>query len=155
MKDGIHVVSVAEASSFPGFYELVKEHGDDYRLEGMPTPPTGDDVLPIYAALEAAGVGHVLCVTSKGRIIGVAVIVIGKSGHYTASVALVETLFVVKAHRAGGAGARLIRAAEALAKAKGAVGITVNAQVGSELCLLLGNPKMEYRTPYATFFKTL
>lgn len=72
--------------------------------------------------------------------------------HYGVCVAQTESLFVGKAHRASGAGLKLLRAAERHAWAKGCPGLFVSAPAHGQLCEVL-SLRSGYAETNRVFFK--
>lgn len=92
-----------------------------------------------YAQLEAAGFLECLGVfdEDEDRLIGFAAVLAIVNPHYGEKLATVESLFVAKLHRAGGAGVALIEAIEQHARQAGCVAILYTAPAYSRFAVLL------------------
>lgn len=146
----IKQVTADELSGDPKFMGLIAEYADESAIEGMPEP---DYQLGMYKHLELLGHFHMFAAYVEGELIGFLTMVDTVLPHYGKRVATVESYFVAKAHRKGGPGLDLLRAAEWLAKALGAVGILLSAPRGGKLARVM--PKAKYKHTNEVFFKEL
>lgn len=146
----IKQVTAAELSGDPRFAELIEEYADESAIAGMPRP---NCQLGMYRHLEMIGQFHMLAAYVEGELIGFLTIVVSVLPHYGKRVATTESYFVTQSHRKGGPGLDLLRAAEWLAKALGAVGILVSAPHGGKLARVM--PKARYKHTNEIFFKEL
>lgn len=148
----IRPITVAEAFDSPAFSAI----GDEYRAESLRNPDFLG-ALPNrvgYERMEAAGLLHVLGVFVGGELVGLCAVLIAPVLHFGGKViATTETLFVAKAHRAGGAGMELLRAAEGVAAKAGAAGLYVTSPTGGRLERLL--PRVGYHETNRVFFRGL
>jgi len=101
-----------------------------------------------------AGVLHPLGVFVGDELVGMCAVLVSPVLHHQGKlIAATETLFVAKAHRAGGAGLALLRAAESVALAVGAAGLYVTAPVGGRLEQIL--PRQGYHATNRVFYREL
>lgn len=150
MEPVIRAITVTEAFDSPVFVALC----DEYREESLRNP----DMLGAlpdregYERLVAAGVLHPIGVFVDDELIGVCAVLITPVLHFGGKlIASTETLFVAEAFRAGGAGMRLLHAAEEVAVENGASGLYVTAPVGGRLEKLL--PHVGYVETNRVFFR--
>ena len=129
---------------------LLEEYADESAIAGMPGP---DYQLSIYRMLEMTGDFHLIAAYIDDELVGFLTMGIPILPHYGKRVATVESYFVAKSHRKGGPGLDLLRSAEWLAKANGAVGILVSAPKGGKLARVM--PKAKYKHTNEVFFKAL
>lgn len=86
-----------------------------------------------YRALEAAGMLTIIGAFSGITLVGFFFLVVNESPHYVGKIGAAELFFVSEAHRKDGAGARLLQAAEVVAKDQGAVCMVIAAPTGGSL----------------------
>lgn len=148
----IRAVSVAEVFDSGMFVALC----DEYRAESLRNPnlmgslPDRDG----YTRMVEIGLLRPLGVFDAGELVGMCAVMVTPVLHFGGKViASTETLFVAKAHRAGGVGLRLIRAAEQAALDAGAAGLYVTAPVGGSLERLM--PRVGYRETNRVFYRGL
>ncbi len=142
--------TVAEIEQAPGFNALLAEYAAEAAIEGMPPPAVK---LATYHHLEGAGLLHALSAVLEGELIGFITVLAAPLPHYGISVAVSESFFVAKAHRASMAGLKLLREAEVKARELGSPGLLVSAPYGGKLFELL--PKLGYAETNRIFFKRL
>ncbi len=80
-----------------------------------------------YRELERLGLLRVLSAMHEGRQIGFLTLLAPVLPHYGVVVAVSESFFVARAHRGTGAGLKLLRLAEDLAREAGSPGLLVSA----------------------------
>ena len=85
---------------------------------------------------------------------GYAILLVTVLPHYSAPVATLESFFVSAMYRHTGAGLKLLRAAEAAARDKGAVGLLVSAPIGGQLAEVMARMR-SYRETNRVFFRSL
>lgn len=150
MKPTVRPITVDEAFDSPVFVALC----DEYRDEALRTPGMMG-TLPdrqAYERMVGAGLMQPLGVFMDDELVGLCAVLITPVPHFGGLViASTETLFVAQAHRAGGVGLQLLRAAEDLAVQAGAPGLYVTAPVGGRLERVL--PGMGYRETNRVFFR--
>lgn len=141
--------TVAEIEAAPAFRALLDEYAAESAIDGLPPP---DAKMPSYRHLASLGLLHVLGAwADDGELIGFITIILPVLPHYGVAVAVSESFFVAKAHRATMAGLRLLGAAEEKARALGSPGLLVSAPYGGKLFELL--PKLGYAETNRVFFK--
>lgn len=152
MEPVIRPITVAEAFDSPMFVALC----DEYRDEALRNP----DLLGAlpdregYARMIDAGLMRPLGVFIDDELVGLCAVLITPVLHFGGKVlASTETLFVASAHRAGGVGRMLIRAAETEAIDAGADGLYVTAPCGGRLENLL--PLVGYKATNTVFYRGL
>lgn len=124
-------ISYADVAASP---ELLLEYAAECSLPGIgPICPMWE----MYAALEASGCYQVFGTHEDGNLIGFACVLTTMNPHYSRMVATVESLFVRRDYRNGTLAARLMRAMEVHAEARGCVAILYSALAGSVLEKLL------------------
>lgn len=152
MEPVIRTITVAEAFDSPVFTALCEE----YRAEALRNPDLMG-ALPNregYTLLVDAGLLYPLGVFVGDELVGLCTVLIAPVLHFGGKViASTETLFVAEAHRSGGAGLKLLRAAEEVAFRAGVVGLYVTAPSGGRLERLL--PHMGYHETNRVFFRGL
>lgn len=146
----IRAISVEEVFDSPVFAALVEE----YRAESLRNPSmlgTQPD-RETYVKLVGAGVMHPLGAFSGDELVGIATVMVSGVPHYAGRLlATTETLFVANKHRAGGAGMKLLRAAEEVAAMLGAEGLYVTVPVGGRLESIL--PRAGYAETNRVFYR--
>lgn len=110
------------------FDEWVKEYAEE----------TTDSHIPVsglqaefYDEKDAEGVLFPVCAYDGGKVVGVAGLVVSRSGHYPFPIVSLDTFYLRKAWRQGSAGLRFIRALKKRAAELGAPGFVVTAHPGS------------------------
>lgn len=145
----IRQCTVAEIEAAPNFSNLLDEYAT-YAIPGMPSPAVK---MEHYRLLEKSGVQTSFGAFLGTTLVGFINVLVSVSPHYGITGAYSESLFVAKEYRKLGAGLRLIRAAEAVVKEKGAPGLIISAPAGSPLTDIL--PEIDYRQTHILFFKRL
>lgn len=152
MKPTVRAITVDEAFDSPTFVALC----DEYREESLRNP----DLLGAlpdrngYATLVGAGLLHPLGAFVGSTLVGMCAVLVTPVLHFGGKIiASTETLFVAKEHRAGGAGRRLLYAAEQVAVRAGAAGLYVSAPTGGRLERLL--PYLGYHEANRVFYRRL
>lgn len=152
METTIRAITIDEAFDSPVFAALC----DEYRDESLRNPDM-IGALPDregYARMVGAGLMHPLGVFVGDELVGLCAVLISPVLHFGGKViASTETLFVAEAHRSGGAGMKLLRAAEEIAINAGAGGLYVTAPTGGRLERLL--PHVGYHETNRVFFRGL
>lgn len=152
MEPIIRTITVAEAFDSPVFAALC----DEYRAESLRNPDMMG-ALPDregYTRMVDAGLLHPLGMFIDDELVGLCAVLITPVLHFEGKVlASTETLFVAEAHRAGGAGVKLLHAAEEVAVLAGAGGLYVTAPTGGRLERLL--PHVGYHETNRVFFRSL
>jgi len=152
MEPVVRPITAAEAFESPTFAALC----DEYRDEALRNPRMVGS-LPDRACYEgwiAAGLLHSLGVFVGEELVGMCAVLITPVPHYSGRlIASTETLFVAEAHRASGAGLKLLRAAEQVARDNGVDGLYVTAPRGGRLERIL--PHAGYAETNRVFFREL
>jgi hypothetical protein len=146
----IKQVTCQELAGDPKFTGLIEEYADESAIAGMPRP---NYQFGVYRMMEMAGDFHLIAAYIEGELVGFLTMSVTVLPHYGKRVATVESYFVTQAHRSGGPGLDLLRAAEWLAKALDAVGILVSAPKGGKLSRVM--PRAKYKHTNEVFFKEL
>ncbi|WP_340152012.1 GNAT family N-acetyltransferase [uncultured Sneathiella sp.] len=146
----IRCITFDEAYSHPDFADLLAGYGDECAINGLPAPDCQPEQ---YKALELTGAFHVFGAFSGDRMIGFLGLLISVIPHYGAMVATTESFFVDPDKRQSGAGIKLLRIAEAVAKDLGAVGLLVSAPFGGKLADVM--EKVGYTETNRVFFRGL
>lgn len=107
--------------------------------------------LGMYRKLESAGVLTVIAAYREEILQGFIAFVVLPSPHQGATIATVQSFYVHPEYRKQGAGLKLLREAERIAKEKGAIGVFVSAPLGGKLASVL--PRKGYRPTNLSFFK--
>lgn len=144
----IERTTVAAIEAFPTFAALLAEYAAESAIDGMPPPQAR---MPQYRQLEAAGVLHVIVAVEEAELVGFITVLAAPLPHYGMTVAVSESFFVAKAHRASMAGLKLLVAAEHLAEQLKSPGLLVSAPFGGKLADLL--PRCGYAETNRVFFK--
>lgn len=143
-------VSLATLIDDPRFQTLVDEYTVESSIKDMPPINWQREM---YQQFEKVGIFHVLAAYQGEELIGFMTMIVTVLPHYGALTATTESVFVAEAHRAGGAGLKLIREGEAWAKELGAVGLLLSAPAGGKLESLA--PRIGYKQTNVVFFKGL
>lgn len=146
----IRLSSVADVLNAPNFGALAAEYAAECatRELGEPRP-----VWTTYANLEAAGVLHTFAAWRGAELIGFLVMLVSQLPHYGTVTAMTESIFVADQARKGGAGLRMLRAAEAFAREHGAAALMVSGPSTGRLAKVL--PRLGFRECTRLFAKRL
>lgn len=139
------VLSIMQAPEFPA---LIEEYAREAAVVGLPSPKAK---IEHYQALEMSGAIHAFAAVKHGELVGFISVLAPVLPHYGVPVAVSESFFVAAAHRKGGAGLRLLAAAERKAKDLGSPGLLVCAPFEGRLFELL--PRCGYRETNRVYFK--
>jgi GNAT superfamily N-acetyltransferase len=151
-RKGLHIgpTSIAEIEAAPNLGALSQEFATESLAPGLPrTAPNWAG----YRGLEAAGMLHPIAARLDGVLIGFIGVLLAPLPRHSVPVATTERFFVARAHRKTGAGLKLLRAAEAKARALGSPGLQVTAPFEGDLFQVL--PRVGYRETNRVFFKPL
>lgn len=141
--------AVVDVESAPNVAKLMAEYAREAMTDGLgPAVPQ----WWLYRKMEDSGLLHTIGAFIDDELVGFITVVVMQRPHYEALIASYESYFVADLARQSGAGNELLKAAEELARAKGAVGLFVNAAVGSRLDAVL-DAKRRYRKTHNVFFK--
>lgn len=140
--------TVSEIMGAPEFPALVREYAREVAIAGMPPP---DAKMALYQHLETVGMLHAFSAVIGGNLVGFISLLAPPLLHYGTAVAVSESFFVANGHRKSGAGLRLLRAAEDMARTLGSPGLLVSAPIAGRLAELL--PHCGYTETSRVFFK--
>lgn len=146
----VHRSSVAALERDPDLRALLAEYAAESAIEGLPCPAAKFET---YRELEERGLLQVLSAKDDGRLIGFLTLLAPVLPHYGITVAVTESFFVAGARRGTGAGLKLLRAAEELARHAGSPGLLVSAPFEGDLFKVL--PRVGYTETSRVFFKRL
>jgi GNAT superfamily N-acetyltransferase len=145
--------TVAEIEAAPTIAALFAEYADESLVKGLPAPAAK---WGVYRSLEAGGLLFPYTATlggeRAGELVGFITVLVSLLPRYSQPLAVAESFFVARAHRKTGAGVRLLRAAEAKARALGAPGLLVSAPFGGRLFEVL--PRLGYAETNRIFFRS-
>lgn len=146
----IRPCTVADIEQAPNVGALLDEYAGEASTEGLGA------AVPqwwLYRKMEETGLLHVLGAFSDERLIGFITVVVMQRPHYEGLVGSYESFFVAAEYRRTGAGTQLLRTAETLAESRGALGLFVNAAIGSRLEQVL-EASPPYRNTHRVFFRS-
>ena len=142
--------TVSEVEDYPEFPALVAEYAAESANEALGAV---NPQMDTYRGMEAVGLLHVLSACLDDHLIGFLFLLTPVLPHFGRCAGVAESYFVASAHRKSGAGLRLLRAAEGIARDAGAVGLMVSAPEGGRLAQVM--PGVGYRPASTVFFKEL
>ena len=140
--------TVDEFEREPNLDELFAEYASEASIEGLGECRVQ---MQMYRQLETAGVLHPIVAHQDDKLVGFLSLLISVVPHYGCRIATTESFFVAKAARAGGAGMKLLRAAEDKARELGVQGLFISAPAGGRLSAVL--PHAGYRKTNEVFFR--
>jgi GNAT superfamily N-acetyltransferase len=149
---GLHIgpTTIDAIEAAPNLRAIAREFTAESLAPGLPrTAPN----WAAYRGLEAAGMLHPIAARLDGVLIGFIGVLFSPMPRYSTPVATTERFFVLKAHRKTGAGLKILRAAEAKARALGSPGLLVTAPFAGDLFQVL--PRAGYAETNRVFFKSL
>lgn len=141
----VSIFDILGAREFPA---LLEEYGREAAIDGMPAPKAK---LESYTAYADSGMLHAFSAMRDGEMVGFITVLAPILPHYSCAVAVAESFFVAEAHRRGGAGLRLLEAAEVRAAEVGSPGLLVCTPFGGRLFEIL--PHRGYVETNRVFFK--
>jgi GNAT superfamily N-acetyltransferase len=145
-------ISTHEFFNRPETGAMLAEYAKESRIPGMPAPAPN---AAQYHNLNASGLLHVLgAFTPDGTRVGFLTLLVYLNPHYSRVLAVLESIFVVSEHRSGGAGSRLLLAAQDMAEQDGAIGLLVSAPASSRLEQVMRGLK-SFTLSNVVFFKPL
>lgn len=146
----IRPCTVAEVEQSGATHELLESYGIESNISEFGEV---EACFETYQAMEASGALHVLGVFAPD-LVGLASLLVYGLPHYKGRrICAMESFFVAPHMRKGGAGIKLLRAAEARALELGATALMVSAPVGGRLASVL--PRSGYRETNRVFLKVL
>lgn len=129
---------------------LIEEYEVECRTAGL---PIANPDLAMYNALHQAGFMKVWAAITDGVIVGFAVVITSRVAHYSAKLAVMESLYVAPQHRASGVGWRLIKKAEQQAKDAGITGLFISTPARGVLEAVMQNERTGYEHTNTVFYK--
>lgn len=147
----IRRISVDDLRFAQGVKALLREYAAECSIHGLPSPKPE---WLTYARLEFHGAMQVLGAYHDDALVGFCTVLVSLSPHYSALIAVTESLFVGASHRHTGAGLALLREAEAVARERQAVGMLVSAPFGGALAAVLESSR-NFRETNRAFFREL
>ena len=146
----IRPCSVAEVEAAGALQQLLADYGAE---SSMPELGQVSASFETYRAMEAAGALRVVGAFAPD-LVGLASLLVYGLPHYAGRrVCAMESFFVAPGARQSGAGLKLLRAAEELARELGATALMVSAPVGGRLAKVL--PRSGYREANRVFVRGL
>lgn len=146
----IKLCTVAAIEAAPDLAALLAEYAAESGNDEIgPARPH----LPTYHQMEAAGVMQPIAAYVDDTLVGFMFLLLPVLPHYTLKIGVSESYFVAAAHRKTGAGLKMLRLAEDVARMSGAVGVLVSAPIGGILEQVL--PEVGYDDKARVFFKAL
>ena len=146
----IREYTMEELFSREEFAGLVAEYSAECKNAGLVEPSPDKE---LYCSMYEIGVARVLGAEHKGLLVGFAVVLAHRVAHYSAPIAVIESLFVSRDYRASGLGWRMVKQIEALAAALGVMGLFITAPRGSVLEASLHRSASGYENTNTVFFK--
>lgn len=146
----IRICTVAEVEQAGALQELLAAYGVESSI-----PELGEvsASFEAYRQMEASGALHIVGAFGP-ELIGLASLLVYGLPHYAGRrVCTMESFFVLPGARRGGAGLKLLRAAENHARALGAHAMFVSAPAGGRLASVL--PRTGYRETNRVFVRGL
>jgi GNAT superfamily N-acetyltransferase len=130
----VQLISFADIFKAPNAKELFAEYAAECSIPAVgPVNPQ----IELYRRMEQSGLSKTFGVFHEEQLIGFATLLRSPLPHYGVWAGTVESLFVMKDHRKGGAGRELIRFVKQYAKDAGCRVIFFSAKTGSQLEKLL------------------
>jgi len=136
-------------NSDPKANQIAAEYAEECSIDGMPEINRDDSM---YLAFEKAGFSKTFGAYIDDVLIGFVIVLISPNPHYGCKIGSIESIFVSNEHRKSGAGLKLLKAAEEVAKDMGAVGLFVSAPYESRLSFVMENMDA-YAQTNCVFFK--
>jgi GNAT superfamily N-acetyltransferase len=153
--DGTHALAVsvrkvtfAELTSHANFPDLFREYEGESAINGLPKP---DDKMAQYRLIEPSGFLHIYGAFTGADLVGFLAFLLPVLPHYGVTIAVAESFFVAQKSRKGGAGLKLLHAAEEHARAAGSPALMVSAPTGGRLAEIL--PRLGYRETNRVFLR--
>lgn len=146
----IRYCSIDEIQHAPNIAALMAEYAEESHNPELPDP---NAQFEQYRKLQEVGVLGAIGAFKGDELIGFVGVLSSNLPHHGARLAITESFFVAKAHRKGGAGLKLLKAAEMHARDIGSPCLLVNTVHGSALEQVM--PKLGYRHSNSTFVRSL
>ncbi len=127
----------------PKASQLLSEYSEECSIPEIGhTNPQAD----LYEKMESSGLMRCFGIFWEDSLVGFAATLFYVLPHYGRKIASIESLFLEKSHRSGGAGVILMKKLEEEAKSSGCVAVLYSAPTGSKLEKLLSIQKNCRRT---------
>ena len=154
----VEAMTFDDLSQQPGFPALLGEYAEECAVDSLPVNLDPARIISAYGPLADCGVLHMFGAFISEEdgvpaLIGFLSMIVCPLPKYDYTVAATESFFVAAIHRSTGAGLRLLHAAEACARAAGAVGMLVTAPSGGPLSKVL--PRSGYSEKDQVFCRRL
>ena len=120
----IRKISVADFFNHPSSADLLSSYGEECRISGMPRINPDRSV---YDLMEKSGLVSIFGAFDGDNMDGFLVLLVSKNPHYSQLIGTIESIYVAKDKRKGGAGLELINKSKSVSKELGAVGIFISA----------------------------
>lgn len=143
-------VTVDDIANSPRLAELAIAYEAEAKDPTMPPPNLNIDT---YRAMEKLGLYHAFAAYGNGQLVGLLSMSVVVLPRYSVPVAMVDSVFVDVNYRKNGTGAKLIEAAEQVARETNAWGVMISAPFGGRLIQVL--PKRGYKPTNQLFFKSI
>ncbi len=144
----IRQVTCKELYSDDKFNDLISEYEIESLVDGF---PAADLQLGMYRMMEIGGNFHLIAAYINDELVGFLTLIVNVLPHSGKKFGTLESYFVAQKHRRHGPGLDLLRAAEWMAKACGAIGLLVTAPKGGKLARVM--PRAKYKHTHEVFFK--
>ena len=126
----IRPCTLDEIEHSPRLAEVLEAYGRESSIAEL--GPSSPD-MATYRQMAASGIWHAIGAFAP-ELVGIATVLVFGLPHYAGRrVASMESIFVLPAFRGGGAGLKLLRAAEQCAREQGASALMVSTPAGSRL----------------------
>lgn len=142
--------TVDEVASAPNIAELMAEYVQEAHNVELPAPNAQWDY---YRSLEQTGMLKAYAAFQDDKLIGFISLLCTPMPHHGSMLAVTESYFVASQYRKGGAGLRLLRAAEQCARDVGAPCLMVSAPHGGALEKIM--PRLGYRHANSMFVRSV
>ena len=146
----IRPITVDELEQADNVIEMLAEYAVESSIRGLGQI---DVQFDLYRTLENVKAFHMLGAYRANALVGFISFVVSKQPHYGSVTATSESFFVAQSERAGGAGLKLLRAAQDKARERGAIGMLVSSPAGGRLARVL--PRLGFAHTNEVFFKEL
>ena len=145
----IKKISMCETWEAANWSEILAEYVSEASIEGLPNPTPN---IELYRRYEALGVLDAFGAFIGDTLIGYITLLEIPGTHYDiATLFSTESFFVLKAHRHTGAGLRLLKKVEEVARSRNAGGLLVSARSHTNLATVLAHK--DYKETNRVFFK--
>jgi N-acetylglutamate synthase-like GNAT family acetyltransferase len=138
--------SWSDIENEPGLVEILAEGTTEAGLL------EGKACKELYRALEQNKVLKVIKCEKEGNLVGLAIIILFTSLHYSVMLAQLDTIYVLKEYRSSGAGLKLLKEAEKIAEEAKVPVLFYNARINSEIETILLY-KDDYELTHTIFCK--